>query len=54
MPKFECRKNTEYMLILEADNATDAKNKAFAVLDEEWDRSYSPITAEPVEEDEDG
>lgn len=52
MPLFEVRKNTEFVMQIRAMDEADAITTAEHTNDDEWDQSYSPITAEVVEEPE--
>ena len=47
---FEVRKNTECVMVIDADDEQEALKIAENAHDDEWDQSHSPITAEQVED----
>ena len=48
--KFEVRTNCEYCLEVEADSIEEALKKAELVALDNWDHSWAPCEAEPLEE----
>jgi hypothetical protein len=48
---YEVRKNTEFILIVNASSAEAAIKRAEETPDEDWEQARSPIEAEPLDEE---